>query len=43
VRDEPRRTIPLIIITSIDLAIGAVFPIIPMMLPARLFGHPLPK
>ncbi len=38
-----RATIPFIIIMMIDLAIMAVFPAIPLMLPHLLFGYPLPK
>ncbi len=38
-----RATIPFIIIMIIDLAIMAVFPIIPLMLPHLIFGYPLPK
>jgi C4-dicarboxylate transporter DctM subunit len=38
-----RATIPFIIIMIIDLAIMAVFPIIPLMLPHLLFDYPLPK
>lgn len=38
-----RATIPFIIIMMIDLAIMAVFPIIPLMLPHLIFGYPLPK
>ena len=38
-----RASIPFIIIMSIDLAIMAVFPMIPLMLPHLLFGYPLPK
>lgn len=38
-----RATIPFIIIMMIDLAIMAVFPVIPLMLPHLLFDYPLPK
>jgi C4-dicarboxylate transporter DctM subunit len=38
-----RATIPFIIIMIIDLAIMAVFPMIPLMLPHLLFDYPLPK
>jgi len=38
-----RATIPFIIIMIIDLAIMAIFPIIPLMLPHLLFDYPLPK
>jgi TRAP-type C4-dicarboxylate transport system permease large subunit len=38
-----RATIPFIIIMMIDLAIMAIFPIIPLMLPHLLFDYPLPK
>ncbi len=38
-----RATIPFIIIMLIDLAIMAVFPVIPLMLPHLLFDYPLPK
>ncbi len=38
-----RATIPFIIIMLIDLAIMAIFPIIPLMLPYLLFDYPLPK
>jgi C4-dicarboxylate transporter DctM subunit len=38
-----RATIPFIIIMMIDLAIMAVFPMIPLMLPHLLFDYPLPK
>lgn len=38
-----RATIPFIIIMLIDLAIMAVFPMIPLMLPHLLFDYPLPK
>jgi C4-dicarboxylate transporter DctM subunit len=41
--DAVRATIPFIIIMIIDLAIMAVFPIIPLMLPHLLFDYPLPK
>jgi C4-dicarboxylate transporter DctM subunit len=38
-----RATIPFIIIMLIDLAIMAIFPIIPLMLPHLIFDYPLPK
>jgi C4-dicarboxylate transporter DctM subunit len=38
-----RATIPFIVIMIVDLAIMAVFPMIPLMLPHLLFGYPLPK
>ena len=38
-----RATIPFIIIMLIDLAIMALFPIVPLMLPHLLFDYPLPK
>lgn len=38
-----RATIPFIVIMIADLAITAVFPAIPLMLPHLLFGYPLPK
>ena len=38
-----RATIPFIVITMVDLAIMAVYPVIPLMLPHLLFGYPLPK
>jgi C4-dicarboxylate transporter DctM subunit len=38
-----RATIPFIVIMLVDLAIMAVFPMIPLMLPHLLFGYPLPK
>lgn len=38
-----RATIPFIVIMIVDLAIMAVFPVIPLMLPHLLFGYPLPK
>ncbi len=41
--DAVRATIPFIIIMMIDLAIMALFPMIPLMLPHLLFDYPLPK
>ena len=38
-----RATVPFIIIMLIDLAIMAIFPIIPLMIPHFLFDYPLPK
>ena len=38
-----RASIPFIIIMLIDLAILAVFPVIPLLLPHLLFDYPLPK
>ena len=38
-----KATIPFIIIMLIDLAIMAMFPIIPLMLPHLIFDYPLPK
>jgi C4-dicarboxylate transporter, DctM subunit len=38
-----RATVPFIIIMVIDLAIMAIFPAIPLMLPHLLFDYPLPK
>jgi len=38
-----RATIPFIIIMVIDLAIMAIFPIIPLMLPHLIFDYPLPR
>ena len=38
-----RATIPFIIMMMIDLAIMAVFPIVPLMLPHLIFGYPLPR
>jgi C4-dicarboxylate transporter DctM subunit len=38
-----RATVPFIIIMVIDMAIIALFPIIPLMLPHLLFDYPLPK
>jgi C4-dicarboxylate transporter DctM subunit len=37
-----RAAIPFIIIMAIDLAIMAIFPIIPLMLPHLIFDYPLP-
>jgi TRAP-type C4-dicarboxylate transport system permease large subunit len=37
-----RATIPFIVIMCIDLAIMAIFPIIPLLLPHLLFGYPWP-
>jgi C4-dicarboxylate transporter DctM subunit len=41
--DAVRATVPFIIIMLIDLAIMAIFPIIPLMIPHFLFDYPLPK
>jgi tripartite ATP-independent transporter DctM subunit len=38
-----KATVPFIIIMLIDLAIMAIFPVIPLMLPHLLFDYPLPK
>ena len=38
-----RATVPFIIIMIIDLAIMAIFPQIPLLLPHLLFDYPLPK
>ena len=38
-----RATIPFIVIMLVDLAIMAVFPMIPLLLPHLLFDYPLPK
>jgi C4-dicarboxylate transporter DctM subunit len=38
-----RAAIPFIIIMMIDLAIMAIFPIVPLMLPHLIFDYPLPK
>jgi C4-dicarboxylate transporter, DctM subunit len=38
-----RATVPFIIIMVIDMAIMAIFPIIPLMLPHWIFGYPLPR
>jgi C4-dicarboxylate transporter DctM subunit len=38
-----RAAIPFIIIMTIDMAIMAIFPIIPMMLPHIIFNYPLPR
>jgi C4-dicarboxylate transporter DctM subunit len=38
-----RATIPFMVIMLIDLAIMAVFPMLPLMLPHLLFDYPLPK
>jgi len=38
-----RATIPFIIIMLIDLAIMAMFPIVPLMLPHLIFDYPLPR
>jgi C4-dicarboxylate transporter, DctM subunit len=38
-----RAAIPFIIIMMIDLAIMAIFPIVPLMLPHIIFDYPLPK
>ncbi|HSB69763.1 MAG TPA: TRAP transporter large permease subunit [Candidatus Methylomirabilis sp.] len=38
-----RASIPFIIIMMIDLAIMAIFPVIPLLLPHLLFDYPLPK
>jgi C4-dicarboxylate transporter DctM subunit len=37
-----RATVPFIVIMCIDLAIMAVFPVIPLLLPHLLFGYPWP-
>jgi TRAP-type C4-dicarboxylate transport system permease large subunit len=41
--DAVRATIPFIVIMLIDLAIMAVFPLIPLLLPHLLSDYPLPK
>jgi C4-dicarboxylate transporter DctM subunit len=41
--DAVRATMPFIAIMLIDLAIMAVFPMIPLLLPHLLFDYPLPK
>jgi C4-dicarboxylate transporter DctM subunit len=41
--DAVRATVPFIVIMMIDLAIMAVFPLIPLLLPHLLFDYPLPK
>lgn len=38
-----RATIPFIVIMIIDLAIMALFPVIPLLLPHLLFDYPLPR
>ena len=38
-----KATVPFIIIMLIDLAIMAIFPVIPLMLPHLIFDYPLPK
>ena len=38
-----KAAVPFIIIMAVDLAIMAMFPIIPLMLPHLLFDYPLPK
>jgi C4-dicarboxylate transporter DctM subunit len=41
--DAVRATVPFIVIMMIDLAIMAIFPLIPLLLPHLLFDYPLPK
>jgi C4-dicarboxylate transporter DctM subunit len=41
--DSVRACVPFIIIMTLDLAIMALFPMIPLMLPHLLFDYPLPK